>query len=565
VQGVLPPGAEISRYRVENLVARGGMGLVYRARDRRLDRPVALKVLSPEYTDHPQFRERFVRESRLAAAVDHPHVIPIYEADEWNGMLYIAMRFVEGADLHGVLAGGPLDIATTLRILGQAAAALDVAHRAGLVHRDVKPGNLMMSGAGPGFVSEDVHVYLTDFGLTRKVASISGLTTQGQFLGTLNYVAPEQIRGEDVDRRADVYALACVAFEMLSGQPPFVREDDAAVLWAQMYAAPPALADIRADVPDAMEAVLQRAMAKHRDERPVTCGEFVAALRATTALPPGGPRPVAQPIPRSAPGDSGAPASLPPVEPSPERAPTTVHWRTGEQEREGSRPRSRPPGSAGGNVAGGSGARASGAGAGGGRRRGHRLWTAVAVVGVLVVATAALFVWRPWDQSQTLETRDLSVAAYQADVPADWDVFSGALGYAVVAPADHSRLFVTDDRARRTAADAVADEPDSVVGLYVAPADRLGASNDAALQQLLAAALPAGTSVTVGDPTRVAGRDARAFTGSMPLDDGVGLRLSGVVVLEEPQVLLLFFAPTSVVDGWDGTFRDILGSVRASA
>ena len=203
-QPSLDVGTEVSRYRVEELVARGGMGLVYRARDVRLDRQVALKVLSPELSGDDRFRERFVRESRLTAAVDHPHVIPVYEADEWNGLLYLAMRFVRGVDLHTVLAtSGRLDAETAVPLLIQAGDALDAAHEIGLVHRDVKPGNFMLAGAQAGRVPPGTHVYLTDFGLTKRATSVSGLTRTGQFLGSLHYVAPEQIRGEEVDARTD--------------------------------------------------------------------------------------------------------------------------------------------------------------------------------------------------------------------------------------------------------------------------------------------------------------------------------------------------------------------------
>ena len=256
-QPSLDAGTEVSRYRVEELVARGGMGLVYRARDVRLDRQVALKVLSPELSGDERFRERFVRESRLTAAVDHPHVIPVYEADEWNGLLYLAMRFVRGVDLHTVLAtSGRLDAETALPLLVQAGDALDAAHEIGLVHRDVKPGNFMLAGAQADRVPPGTHVYLTDFGLTKRATSVSGLTRTGQFLGSLHYVAPEQIRGEEVDARTDVYALACVAFEMFAGQPPFRQDQDAALLWAHMSIPPPRLTDDRPDLPDELDDVL---------------------------------------------------------------------------------------------------------------------------------------------------------------------------------------------------------------------------------------------------------------------------------------------------------------------
>src|SRR3954470_3015112 len=277
----LEPGTVVSRYRVEELVARGGMGLVYRATDVRLDRPVALKVLSPELSEDQRFRERFVRESRLAAAVDHPHVIPVYEADDWNGLLYLAMRFVRGVDLHTVLATrGALEPRTALDLLAQGADALDAAHEAGLVHRDVKPGNFMLAGASAGAVPPRTHVYLTDFGLTKRATSVSGLTRTGQFLGSLHYVAPEQIRGEDVDARTDVYALACVAFELLAGEPPFRQDQDAALLWAHMSLPPRSLTELRPELPSAVDDVLAAGMAKERAYRPGTCGELVGRLRS---------------------------------------------------------------------------------------------------------------------------------------------------------------------------------------------------------------------------------------------------------------------------------------------
>jgi serine/threonine-protein kinase len=251
-QSLLEPGTEVSRYRIEELVARGGMGLVYRARDLRLDRPVALKVLSPELSEDDAFRTRFVRECRIAASLGHPHVVPVYEADDWHGLLYIAMRFVQGADLHTVLTGGPLELDAALLLLTQAASALDAAHEAGLVHRDVKPGNFLVAGAAAGSVPGGAHLYLTDFGLTKRTSSLSGLTRTGQFLGSLHYVAPEQIRGEEVDGRADTYALACVAYELLTGRPPFPREQEAALLWAHMSVPPPELGELRADLPPAL-------------------------------------------------------------------------------------------------------------------------------------------------------------------------------------------------------------------------------------------------------------------------------------------------------------------------
>jgi serine/threonine protein kinase len=219
------PGSLFAGYRVDSLVGRGGMGVVYLAMDLSLSRPVALKLIAPELAEDERFRARFLREPRLAASLDHPSVVPIYEAGERDGQLYLAMRFVEGSDLRSVLEEeGTIPPERALAVLGQIAGALDAAHRRGLVHRDVKPANVL--------VDEDGHAYLTDFGITKQVGGAS--TETGQNLGTLDYLAPEQIRGEGVDGRSDCYALACVLYECLSGVPPFRRETEAETLWAHM-------------------------------------------------------------------------------------------------------------------------------------------------------------------------------------------------------------------------------------------------------------------------------------------------------------------------------------------
>ena len=207
-------GLVLAGYRIERLLGRGGMSSVYLAEHLRLHRKVALKLMAPELADDDRFRERFLRESQLAASLDHPNVVPVYDADESGGVLYIAMRYVEGTDLRELLRrSSPLPPARAVAIVGQAAAGLDAAHRRGLVHRDVKPGNIL--------IGEDDHVYVSDFGLTKQASSQSGLTATGQLVGTVDYVAPEQIQGEPVDGRADVYALACVLYETLVGAKPF--------------------------------------------------------------------------------------------------------------------------------------------------------------------------------------------------------------------------------------------------------------------------------------------------------------------------------------------------------
>ncbi|MFJ8017736.1 serine/threonine-protein kinase [Streptomyces sp. NPDC096339] len=277
-------GKQIAGYLVESEIGRGGMAVVYRARDLRLDRTVALKLLAPQLAHDDTFRQRFVHESKVAAAIDHPHIVPVFEAGETEGLLYIAMRFVVGQDLRAMLdRTGPLPVGTAARIAGQVASALDAAHDHGLVHRDVKPANILVAAGTDSEHPE--HVYLTDFGLTKKSLSLTGFTTAGQFVGTLDYVAPEQIWGKPVDGRCDVYSLGCVVYETLVGSPPFRRDDDMALLWAHQYDPPPPLSSSRPGLPAAVDEVLAKALAKSPEDRWDTCLEFTGALRRTDTGP----------------------------------------------------------------------------------------------------------------------------------------------------------------------------------------------------------------------------------------------------------------------------------------
>ena len=274
------PGTTFRDYRVDSLLGRGGMGVVYLARDLSLDRPVALKLIAPELADDEEFRARFLREPKLAASLDHPNVIPIYEAGEHDGQLYLAMRYVEGSDLRTLLEReGKLSPERTLAILAQVAGALDAAHRRALVHRDMKPANVLLD--------EDGHAYLTDFGITKQLGGAS--TDTGRLVGTLDYLAPEQIRGEPVDARTDCYALACVLYECLAGKPPFRRGTEAATMWAHMQDEPPPLRGHAR-----LDAVLRKALAKDREERYASCGELIAEAAAALDLeiPGAGPRPI---------------------------------------------------------------------------------------------------------------------------------------------------------------------------------------------------------------------------------------------------------------------------------
>ncbi len=307
-------GSQIAGYRLEEQIGRGGMAVVYRALDLRLDRHVALKILAPGLALDDAFRQRFIRESRAAAAVDHPHIIPVFEAGEADGVLFIAMRYVHGGDVRTLLdTAGALSAGRAADIITQVASALDAAHSHGLVHRDVKPGNMLLdSTSGSG---RQDHVYLSDFGLSKQSLSVTGLTSTGQFLGTLDYVAPEQIEGRPVDGRADLYALACASFEILCGTPPFRRDQGLAVVWAQLSEAPPSLSARRADLPVSIDAVFAKAMAKGPADRYPTCLAFATALReALGLLLPGssGPR-SPQARPPAGPPAAGPPAAGPPA------------------------------------------------------------------------------------------------------------------------------------------------------------------------------------------------------------------------------------------------------------
>jgi serine/threonine protein kinase len=292
----LQSGTQLGHYRIERVIGRGGMGVVYLARDLGLDRYVALKILSPELAESDTFRDRFIRESRLAASLDHPNIIPIYEADEVDGVLFIAMRYVQGRDLRAILAEETrLDPQRAILQIGtQVARALDAAHLRGLVHRDVKPGNVLVTAEES---EHQFHCYLADFGLTRQTSSLSTLTGEGQFVGTLSYIAPEQIQDHGVDGRSDQYALAAVLFECLAGRPPFVKDNDAAMIYAHLEEPPPRLSAIGWDLPEALDGVFVRGLAKEKQDRFETCGQLIGAAREAAGFgPPSGTYPIPGPV-----------------------------------------------------------------------------------------------------------------------------------------------------------------------------------------------------------------------------------------------------------------------------
>jgi len=277
--GRLAPGSPLAGYRVEEEIGRGGMAVVYRAHDDHLDRPVALKVLAPGLARDEGFRARFIQESRIAAATEHPNIIPVFSAGEADGVLYIAMRYIPDGDVRTLIDRvGPLPAARACALIAQAASALDAAHARGLVHRDVKPTNMLLEISLR--TSQPDHLYLSDFGLAKPSAAATGLTATGQFFGTVDYVAPEQIQGDPLDGRTDQYALACAAFEMLSGSPPFRRENGMAVISAHLSDPPPSLSARVPGLPAAADRVIARALAKSPADRYDRCLDFAEALLA---------------------------------------------------------------------------------------------------------------------------------------------------------------------------------------------------------------------------------------------------------------------------------------------
>jgi serine/threonine-protein kinase len=289
-------GTEIAGFRIESVLGRGGMSVVYLAEQTRLGRKVALKILASGLIERDEsFRDRFLQESHVAAGLDHPNIIPIFDAGEENGCLYIAMRYVEGRDLGQILEQeGPLGVGRTIFILDQVASALDAAHEHELVHRDVKPANVLLVGNSD-------RVYLTDFGVAKPTTS-AGLTRTGFFIGTPDYSAPEQIEGREVDARTDVYALGAMLYSCLTGLAPFARDTEVAVLQAHLLEPPPKLKDQNPSLPRGLDRVIATAMAKSKDDRYPTCGDLLAAAEAAardrpTIVPSGDSTVVAAPEP----------------------------------------------------------------------------------------------------------------------------------------------------------------------------------------------------------------------------------------------------------------------------
>jgi Protein kinase domain len=288
-------GSRLAGYQIQSLLGRGGMGVVYLAEQERPHRQVALKLLLDPATTSEAFQERFLRESELAAAIDHPNVLPVYDAGETDGVLWIAMRYVDGIDLAALLArDGALAPEQALAIVGPVAGGLDAAHTRGLVHRDVKPGNILLGLDGAAVA----HAYLADFGLTKRIGGARGLTVSGQVLGTIDYIAPEQIESGPVDGRADQYSLGCVLFECLTGVVPFRRDNELAVLWAHVHDPPPQTSEHRPNLPAGLDEVVDRALAKAPGDRYPSCGALIDAAEGALAgaVPAGGRRRIGRAI-----------------------------------------------------------------------------------------------------------------------------------------------------------------------------------------------------------------------------------------------------------------------------
>jgi serine/threonine-protein kinase len=286
-------GIDFAGCRIEELIGRGGMGVVYRGIDLRLDRPVAIKLIATEHAADPAVRRRFEREARLMASIDHPNVIPVYAAGEQDGHLYLVMRFVPGTDLHALLHERTrLEPAEAARIVAALGGALDAAHAAGLVHRDIKPANVLLA---------DDHVYLTDFGITRAVGSSTRVTDSDEWVGTVDYMSPEHLRGAETDPRSDVYSLGCLLYATLTGTAPFRRQTAAATILAHIEERPPKVSETPG-VPKAFDRVVGKALAKRPIDRYESAGALGAAALAA----------VTQKRPRKQPAESRATTNGPP-------------------------------------------------------------------------------------------------------------------------------------------------------------------------------------------------------------------------------------------------------------
>ena len=514
-------GQEVAGYYIEDIVGKGGMAVVYLALDPRLSRRVALKILNPVLSVDDRFRQRFILESRTVASIEHPNIIPIYEANaDADGVLYIAMRYVDGLDLRRLIYDrGPLPLGQANRIFAQVAAALDAAHAHDLIHRDVKPANILLAGD---------HVYLTDFGITKHRTSISGLTQTDQFIGTPRYMSPEQINKEHIDGRADQYALACVVYEGLSGRLPFQRDNDIALLWAHLAEQPTPLSRLRADLPPEVDGVMMRALAKAPEQRYASCAEFVHALRDAISGHPAEP-----------PGPITAPSSGPVTGPV-----------TG--------PSARPVGSAG--IA-EMRQRAS--------ARPGRL-PIVAATLTAAVAALALVIMIIVNQRGDAWVRyqDVTAAPLTFEHPAAWTARTHADLFALASPraAEFEAMFVSGAGADWGPVNAIlTSEPESAVGVYVQVSDTLdvGAGREE-MKAMMEGLLPGEVQVTAPVPDRAGNSEATRYDGSLrDRNTGNGLGFVSYVIDHRPKpILVMYFCAQNRCD--DATQVRVRQSVRVS-
>ncbi|GAB1817152.1 serine/threonine-protein kinase [Herbidospora sp. RD11066] len=544
-------GQRLGDYTIEAVVGRGGMATVYRARDQRLGRAVALKVLAPQLAEDSRFRDRFVRESRLVASIDHPHIIPIYEASEHDGMLFIAMRYVDGgSDMRKLVqANGPLPVARANHLFSQIASALDEAHANGLVHRDVKPANIL--------VTANDHVYLTDFGLTKSSSADSGLTSQGHFMGTPRYVAPEQIRGLPVDGRADGYAFACVVYEALAGLPPFQRDTELALLYAHVSHDPPPLTPYRPDLPHVVNQVVARALSKSPLDRYPTCTAFVSALRdAISGVEGDVPSPVSGPSLGAISGPmSGARTSWPsspPVYPSPNSNPPYPYPSHPSHPSQVSQAPTSPAGV----------------------RQKKRFSPGPVIAGVLglaVIAAGAVYVVSQsgGDGQASWDTFPGNVAApYSFAYPSTWtrkDFSDQHVTIAASADAFDALFAVPGNPDWKTVNPILATSPGKSSGVVAQTTDTISASDALeSVQAGLQATLPGVVSIPAPpQPTTVGGQPGFKVSGFLSDSTGAGrldFRTFLVTRTGKPSALMTFFCPTAKCD--DTQITTIVSSVK---
>ncbi|MEV4169068.1 protein kinase [Nonomuraea sp. NPDC049709] len=563
-------GQEVAGYYIEDIVGKGGMAVVYLALDPRLSRRVALKILNPVLSVDDRFRQRFILESRTVASIEHPNIIPIYEANaDADGVLYIAMRYVDGLDLRRLIYDrGPLPLGQANQIFAQVAAALDAAHAHDLIHRDVKPANILLAGD---------HVYLTDFGITKHRSSISGLTQTDQFIGTPRYMSPEQINKEHIDGRCDQYALACVVYEALSARLPFQRENDIALLWAHLAEQPTPLSQLRPELPAEIDAVMMRALAKSPDQRYATCTEFVTALRDAISAPqhdpyagPGsgphlvprpsqsphsGPYPVQRSGPRAVP--SSGPGSGPHSLPGPGSGPHSLP----QPPPQVASPFGRPPATAG---VSGQPTRAS---VGKGRPGRVPIVAATLVAAVAALALVAFVIMNNRGETWT-DYKTSAAAPLTFEYPGDWTVRTHQDLFAVASPhaAEFEELFVAGPGADWSKIKEITDgDPDSVAGVYVQVSDTLDASGTSELMKPKMEALLPG-QVDLGKPVQdqAGNSPATRFDGTLH-DPASGTRLAFVsyVIDREPKtMLIMYFCAKATCD--DATQARIRQSVHLS-